>query len=312
MRMKTGRSVATLPGASGRVADSDTGALRRGHGFTLVELLVVIAIISILAAMLLPALEEAIGAARQVACLNNEKQMYLGFTFFADDHRGKLPGPPTNYNGDPLSSVRLGLASYVRYHMNEPLGWKIMHDGGYVLGKEQLLGCPAEKGPNRLEGSGWLNYSLGSQGFTHYVYRWNCAFQDTQWGSSIVRGFTNGGLVLQDSNSGPVVTDVPGRPAATALIYDDPAYGLHRPGGDYSQEAQAMIPVPGNWPHVDGGNVVSLDGSGTFVLNAKRGNGHDRIGWPTARYGPQAQPTYNKWDGINHTTGIVDRELANR
>ncbi len=53
--------------------------VRRNRGFTLVELLVVIAIIGILIALLLPAIQAAREAARRAACLNNLKQIGLGY-----------------------------------------------------------------------------------------------------------------------------------------------------------------------------------------------------------------------------------------
>lgn len=77
-------------------------------GFTLIELLVVIAIIAILMAILMPALQRAREQGQRAVCLNNLKQMTLGWILYADDYGGNIvngDGGHDHNNGTEIAWV---------------------------------------------------------------------------------------------------------------------------------------------------------------------------------------------------------------
>jgi prepilin-type N-terminal cleavage/methylation domain-containing protein len=61
------------------------------RGFTLIELLVVISIITLLVALLLPALSSAREAGRRTSCLSNMRGLYQASNLYTYDFKGRLP-----------------------------------------------------------------------------------------------------------------------------------------------------------------------------------------------------------------------------
>jgi prepilin-type N-terminal cleavage/methylation domain-containing protein len=74
---------------------------RRGSGFSLVEMLVVIGIITIVLAIVLPAVMDARKSARTSLCLNNLRQLGLMYHLYAAANSDLVPLGTSSLPGDP-------------------------------------------------------------------------------------------------------------------------------------------------------------------------------------------------------------------
>ncbi len=129
--------------------------------FTLIELLVVIAIIAILAALLLPSLNQAREKGRSIACVSNLKNINVAMQVYTDTYGGCYPYPVALPPG-------MGTLSH-------SYGYKMMTWPTYFL--DSLRGttacfCPSDPlkaGRPKLP-SGNLNYN------TSYAYRYAMSY----------------------------------------------------------------------------------------------------------------------------------------
>ncbi len=120
--------------------------MKTGKNFTLIELLVVIAIIAILAAILLPALNNARRKAMSISCVSNLKQLGLNIQTYADDFKGVLPylrNPNNNlWWSNPIMTYVYGEGRLTTSPDNVFLWNFSENDYGKAFGRKSLFSCP--------------------------------------------------------------------------------------------------------------------------------------------------------------------------
>ncbi len=147
--------------------------------FTLVEMLVVIAIIGILAALLMPSLMSAVESSREMACLNNQRNVGVISATYTNDYNNFMPPVASRAtNADFLSGVYAYATlpgALSGYHAGLPiLQWGFVQPAASING---IFGCPSDLDathyPNWKPASGTFD-PRGRFGYTVNSFAWLC------------------------------------------------------------------------------------------------------------------------------------------
>jgi len=253
--------------------------------FTLIELLVVIAIIAVLAGLLLPALSRSRASALAIACVNQHRQLNLGWSVYADDNEDRL------VNNHGVGETRKSKNNWA----NNLLDWGDSEGntntlllteallGRYVGGSWKVFKCPsdtvrADNGPRIRSVS--MNSLVGDPG--ELTNRFNPSY--TQY-------FRRGQI---------------GQPAGIFVFIDEHPDSLN--DGFFMnrlEEAPRWGNLPGSW---HGGAAVLSFGDGHVENHKWLVGGAEGTIRPPVKGGAgaifPAQPTTD-WDWLKERTGVL-------
>ncbi|HEY8748519.1 MAG TPA: DUF1559 domain-containing protein [Tepidisphaeraceae bacterium] len=201
-------------------------------GFTLVELIITVGIIAVLAAILLPALNVAREAARKTQCASNLRTLAIGFTGYAADNTGALPGiatiPPTpsdwiywaSWNGAPFDDFSKGPISQ------------------YVGGNESTFRCPSDDAINHTVPANTIEqpqapyrYSYLMNAFSADIERYACCLVSSQCRLAGVR-HPSEKILLIEGNEQTMVDGVWVPPPNIGSVLNDLSDRHDRQGGN--------------------------------------------------------------------------------
>ena len=218
---------------------------RRTNAFTLIELLVVIAIITLLLAILLPAVSRAKSAGQKVACLNNLKQIHLAMDMYLQEWNVY----PLSVTGKDITwDEYLANPSLANY---EPLGYAVSLMPYHRT--EKIYDCPV-LASMRCDISYCYNWLVGNDGVAYMGGKANTLKPEQ----------------IEMTNRFVLVYDQPIKTTSHGAMYRDIDPSDEWDGADWEPQGMGVLWYYENrdakGPHNDGHNILFGDGHGQWFL----------------------------------------------